>query len=146
MDLKFTDEQRMLRETSRDLCAASCGVDVVRKMENDPLGVPEPLWQNMKDMGLLGILLPQDLGGMGLNMLDCAVIYEEFGRALVPARISTAVTACRAATRRGCRAAEGIPAGHRQRRAHHGARVARAGWRLRRRSSRRAPVAVACRA
>ncbi|MBV6417631.1 MAG: Acryloyl-CoA reductase (NADH) [Steroidobacteraceae bacterium] len=92
MDLKFTDEQRMLRETSRDLCAASCGVDVVRKMENDPLGVPEPLWQNMKDMGLLGILLPQDLGGMGLNMLDCAVIYEEFGRALVPGpHFSTAV-------------------------------------------------------
>ncbi|HVN43513.1 MAG TPA: acyl-CoA dehydrogenase family protein [Steroidobacteraceae bacterium] len=84
MDLKFTDEQRMLRETSRDLCQANCGVDVVRKMENDPIGVPEALWQNMREMGLLGILLPQELGGMGLNMVDCAVIYEEFGRALVP--------------------------------------------------------------
>jgi len=84
MDLKFTDEQRMLRETTRDLCVASCGVDVVRKMENDPVGVPETLWQNMQEMGLLGILLPQELGGMGLNMLDCAVVYEEFGRALVP--------------------------------------------------------------
>lgn len=84
MDLKFTDEQRMLRETTRDLCVSHCGVDVVRKMENDPLGVPQALWQNMQEMGLLGILLPQDLGGMGLNMLDCAVIYEEFGRALVP--------------------------------------------------------------
>ena len=82
MDLKFTDEQRMLRETTRDLCVSHCGVDVVRKMENDPLGVPQALWQNMQEMGLLGILLPQDLGGMGLNMLDCAVIYEEFGRAL----------------------------------------------------------------
>ena len=84
MDLKFSDEQRMLRETTRDLCVANCGVDVVRKMENDPVGLPEALWQNMQEMGLLGILLPHELGGMGLNMLDCAVIYEEFGRALVP--------------------------------------------------------------
>jgi alkylation response protein AidB-like acyl-CoA dehydrogenase len=84
MDLKFTDEQLMLRETTRNLCSTHCGVDVVRKMENDPVGVPEALWQNMQEMGLLGILLPQELGGMGLNLLDCAVIYEEFGRALVP--------------------------------------------------------------
>ena len=84
MDLKFTDEQHMLRETSRNLCVTNCGVDVVRKMENDPIGVPEALWQNMQEMGLLGILLDPEFGGMGLNMLDCAVIYEEFGRALVP--------------------------------------------------------------
>ncbi|MGD9598355.1 MAG: acyl-CoA dehydrogenase family protein [Steroidobacteraceae bacterium] len=84
MDLKLTDEQRMLRETTRDLCVASCGVDVVRQMENDPLGVPEALWQNMKEMGLTGILVPQEFDGMGLTLLDCAMIYEEFGRALVP--------------------------------------------------------------
>ncbi len=84
MDLKFTDEQRMLRETTRDLCMANCGVDVVRKVENDPLGVAQDLWHNMKEMGLHGILLPQEFGGMSLNMLDCAVIYEEFGRALMP--------------------------------------------------------------
>ncbi|MBV6424029.1 MAG: Acryloyl-CoA reductase (NADH) [Steroidobacteraceae bacterium] len=84
MDLKFTDEQRMLRETTRDLCVASCGMDVVRKVENDPSGVPQALWQNMKEMGLTGILVPQEFDGMGLAMLDCAVIYEEFGRALVP--------------------------------------------------------------
>ena len=102
MDLKFTDEQRMLRETTRDLCLSHCGVDVVRKMENDPLGVPQALWQNMQEMGLPGILLPQDLGGMGLNLLDCAVIYEEFGRALVPGpHFGTAVMSVLAIRRAG---------------------------------------------
>ena len=102
MDLIFTDEQRMLRETSRDLCAASCGVDVVRSMENDPVGVPEALWRNMQEMGLAGILLPQELGGMGLGLLDCAVIYEEFGRALVPGpHFSSAVISVLAIRRAG---------------------------------------------
>ena len=105
MDLKFTDEQRMLRETSHDLCVANCGFDVVRKMENDPVGLPDALWRNMQEMGLLGILLPQDRGGMGLNMLDCAVIYEEFGRALVPGpHFSSAVISVLAIRRAGSEA------------------------------------------
>ena len=40
MDLKFTDEQRMLRETTRDLCLSHCGVDVVRKGDNITLDMP----------------------------------------------------------------------------------------------------------
>lgn len=84
MELKFSDEQRMLRETTRDLCQAHCGPDVVRRLENDPQGVPAELWRNMREMGLPGILVPQELGGLGLNLLDCAVIFEELGRVLAP--------------------------------------------------------------
>ena len=84
MDLKFTEEQNMLRDMTRDLCRDYCGADVVRKMENDPRGVPAELWQQMQQTGLLGILLPEEHGGLGLNMLDCVVIYEELGRALAP--------------------------------------------------------------
>ncbi len=84
MDLKFTEEQNMLRDMTRDLCRDYSGADVVRKMENDPLGVPAELWQQMRKTGLLGILLPEEQGGLGLNMLDCAVIYEELGRTLTP--------------------------------------------------------------
>ena len=84
MDLKFTEEQNMLRDMTRDLCRDYSGADVVRKMENDPRGVPAELWQQMQQTGLLGILLPEEHGGLGLNMLDCVVIYEELGRALAP--------------------------------------------------------------
>jgi alkylation response protein AidB-like acyl-CoA dehydrogenase len=74
----------MLRDTARNLCRDCSNPEVVRKMENDPLGVPTELWRQMQETGLLGVLLPEDLGGLGLNMLDCAVIYEEFGRTLAP--------------------------------------------------------------
>lgn len=84
MDLKFTDEQNMFRDMTRNLCADYSSVAVVRKMEDDPLGVPAELWEQMKETGLLGILVPEEFGGMGLNMLDCAVIFEEMGRTLTP--------------------------------------------------------------
>lgn len=84
MDLKFTEEQQMLRATTQALCRDASGVDVVRQMENDPLGVPEPLWSRMRDAGLTGILVPEQYDGLGLDLLSCAVIYEELGRALAP--------------------------------------------------------------
>lgn len=84
MDLKFTDEQNMLRETTQALCRDASGVDVVRQMEDDPVGVPETLWKNMREAGLTGILVPEEHGGLGLDLLSCAVIYEELGRALAP--------------------------------------------------------------
>jgi alkylation response protein AidB-like acyl-CoA dehydrogenase len=84
MDLKFTDEQNMLRDTTHNLCRDYSGMDVVRKMENDPQGVAPALWSQMSETGLLGILLPEEHGGLSLNMLDCVVIYEELGRNLTP--------------------------------------------------------------
>lgn len=83
MDLKFTDEQNMFRDMTRDLCRDYSTMAVVRKMENDPLGIPE-LWGQMQQTGLTGVLVPEDFGGMGLGMVDCAVIYEELGRTLAP--------------------------------------------------------------
>jgi alkylation response protein AidB-like acyl-CoA dehydrogenase len=38
----------------------------------------------MQQTGLLGMRIPEAHGGMGLSLLDCAVIYEELGRFLAP--------------------------------------------------------------
>jgi len=84
MDLKFTDEQNMLRDMTRDLCSDYSDVAVVRKMENDPIGIPTELWAQMQGTGLLGMRIPEAHGGMGLSLLDCAVIYEQLGRFLAP--------------------------------------------------------------
>jgi alkylation response protein AidB-like acyl-CoA dehydrogenase len=101
MDLKFTDEQNMLRDTARNLCRDCSSPEVVRQMENDPLGVPAELWRQMQETGLLGVLLPEDLGGLGLNMLDCAVIFEEFGRTLAPGPYFSSAVMSVAAIKRG---------------------------------------------
>ena len=84
MDLDFTPEQEMLREAVAGVCARHCGLDVVRQMEDDPIGYSDKFWQQLADLGLLGMTLPEEHGGSGMTMLDAVVVYTELGRALAP--------------------------------------------------------------
>jgi alkylation response protein AidB-like acyl-CoA dehydrogenase len=84
MDLDFTPEQEMLREAVAGVCARYAGLDVVRAMENDPVGYPDKLWEQLAELGLLGMTLPEEYGGSAMTMLDATVVYTEFGRALAP--------------------------------------------------------------
>jgi len=84
MDLDFTDEQQMLRDTVRGLCDQLTPFPVIRKMEDDPIGYPSELWTEMGKLGLIGLTLPEEYGGSGLTALEAAIMYEELGRALTP--------------------------------------------------------------
>src|SRR5205807_81038 len=89
--------------TVRGLCARHSGLDVVRQLEDDPVGYPEKLWLQLGELGLLDLacLAPQALAradderaggtavahrpsGLGLSMLDAAIVYQELGRSLAP--------------------------------------------------------------
>jgi len=84
MDLDFTSEQEMLRDTAKRLLAEQSTVAIVRAMEDHPVGYPAELWKQMGDLGLTGLLLPEEYGGGGQTALEGAILYEEIGRALAP--------------------------------------------------------------
>jgi len=84
MDLDFSDEQELLRDMVRGLCAEYAPLAVVRAMEDDPIGYPVAFWKKLAELGLLGMLLPEAHGGAAQTLLEAAVVYEELGRALSP--------------------------------------------------------------
>lgn len=84
MDLNFTEEQGLYRDMVRAVCDEHSTTRVVRDMENDAVGIPAGLWEKMKETGLLGMMLPEEYGGIGLNTVDRVVIFEQLGRALAP--------------------------------------------------------------
>jgi alkylation response protein AidB-like acyl-CoA dehydrogenase len=84
MNLDFSQEQQMLRETVQGLCNDSTPLAVVREMEDDPIGFTEPLWKQMGDLGLIGLMLPEEYGGAGQSAVEGAILYEELGRSLAP--------------------------------------------------------------
>jgi alkylation response protein AidB-like acyl-CoA dehydrogenase len=84
MDLEWSPEQEMLRDTARGVCAQYAPLDVVRAMEDDPVGFPSDFWKQLGELGLIGILIPEAYGGAGLGALEAAILYEELGRSLAP--------------------------------------------------------------
>ena len=84
MDLEWNEEQEMLREMVRGVCAEYAPVDLVRSLEDDPTGYPADLWKQLGELDLLGITIPEAFGGSEQGMLEAAIVYEEFGRSLAP--------------------------------------------------------------
>lgn len=84
LNLDFTDEQEMLADLVRGLCAQYSTVEEVRRLEDDPVGYSTELWSQLAELDLLGLLIPAEHGGSGMSMLEGVVVYEEFGRSLAP--------------------------------------------------------------
>lgn len=77
-------EVRELRETVRD-AAASCGYpEAVRGLEDSPLGLDADLWRLLaEDIGLAGVGLPEEVGGLG-GLAELLAVAEELGASLAP--------------------------------------------------------------
>ncbi len=84
LDLDFTQEQEMLRDMVRGLCAELSPLERVREFEDDPDGIARDLWQRFGELGLCGLMVPESAGGSGMSLLDGVVVYEELGRSLAP--------------------------------------------------------------
>ena len=102
MDLDFSEEQQMLRDMVRGLVGEYSPIEVVREMEDDPNGCPPELWKQLGELGLLGILVPEEHGGAGQSLLEAALLYEELGRGLAPSpHFVSSVLAARTLQRAG---------------------------------------------
>jgi alkylation response protein AidB-like acyl-CoA dehydrogenase len=84
LDLQFSPEQEMLRQTVRGVCATTCPLSVVRALEDDPVGYSPELWKQLSHLDLIGLQIPEAYGGSGMSTLENVVLYEEFGRSLAP--------------------------------------------------------------
>ncbi|MGY3058348.1 alkylation response protein AidB-like acyl-CoA dehydrogenase [Streptomyces sp. TE3672] len=95
MDAAFTAEQDEIRRTLRELLAEHCAPDDIRSAVRTADGYDADLWRRLaQDLGLPGLALPQEYGGVGCGRTELAVACEETGRALLPSPlIATAVLA-----------------------------------------------------
>src|SRR5690349_1851917 len=84
MDIGFTEEQELLRDTARRFLESECSTQFVRQRMAEPAAVTDEFWRKLAKQGWLGIVYPEDEGGSGLGLVDLVVLMEEMGRAVVP--------------------------------------------------------------
>jgi alkylation response protein AidB-like acyl-CoA dehydrogenase len=84
MDFNFTEEQRILRKTARDFLEGRCPISSVLEMEKDEKGFDEALWKEMAELGWTALIVPEEYGGVGGDLMDLVVMFEEIGRVCLP--------------------------------------------------------------
>ena len=85
MRFALTDDQVAFRDAVRDLLAKECSPAVVRTAWDAPTGqLDRGVWDSLDAMGVLGVLVPEADGGLGLDETWLVPILEEAGRAALP--------------------------------------------------------------
>ena len=88
MELELTDEQTMLRDTTRRFLEDSMPLSAVRELaENEPAGFDRAWWRQAAELGWTSMLVPEELGGgsvSGAGLADLAMIAHERGRLVSP--------------------------------------------------------------
>jgi alkylation response protein AidB-like acyl-CoA dehydrogenase len=92
MDLRYSEQQEILKKSARDFLTKECPKAKVRELETDAKGYDPALWQKMGELGWLGFNIPEDYEGMGYSFEDLTMHIEEVGRNILPGPyISTVV-------------------------------------------------------
>jgi alkylation response protein AidB-like acyl-CoA dehydrogenase len=84
MDIGFSEEQQLLRDTARKFLDAACTTKFVRERMATAEAVTPEFWAQLAEQGWLGINFAENDGGSGLGLVDLVVLMEEMGRAVMP--------------------------------------------------------------
>ncbi|MGH7785249.1 MAG: acyl-CoA dehydrogenase family protein [Candidatus Binatia bacterium] len=84
MDFGFSEEQDMLRQSVKGFLEAECEMTYVRLMMEDERGFSDDQWKKMVALGWTSLIIPEEFGGAGLNMVDMVVVLEEMGKVVMP--------------------------------------------------------------
>src|SRR5882757_5583841 len=83
MDFGFTDDQRDIQRTARDLLGERATPSRVRE-HAEARTLDTALWKELSELGWPGIAVSEQYGGQGLGQIELSILCEELGRALAP--------------------------------------------------------------
>lgn len=84
MDFGLSEEQRALQDTLHRLLQEAAELEHLREMVAHGPAQDEELWCRLAEMGLTGLLVPEEYGGLGLGLLDAVLVQEVLGAHVAP--------------------------------------------------------------
>jgi alkylation response protein AidB-like acyl-CoA dehydrogenase len=93
MNFELNDDQKMLVETVESFTKKDSPVERLRKLRKHETGWEKSTWKKMGELGWLGVMFPEEVGGLGMTFVDAGLILEQLGKTLVPEPYIPLVTA-----------------------------------------------------
>jgi alkylation response protein AidB-like acyl-CoA dehydrogenase len=90
----FSDQQTEFQEAVRRVLAKECTTEDLRVSFDHP-AARTPRWATLTELGVVGLTVPEDHGGLGLGLVDLVPLLEEAGKVALPEPLieTTALTA-----------------------------------------------------
>lgn len=94
----LNDEQTMIRDMVREWADNESPVSAFRKMRNaaPAEGYDTTAWSTMAEMGLAGIVIPEEFGGTAFGYLSLGLVLEQLGRNLAASPLASTAAAATA--------------------------------------------------
>ena len=83
MDFDLSEDQRLLKESVDRLILDQYQFEQRKKYMREPAGYSTAMWDQITELGLLGLPFEETLGGFGGGAVETAIVMEAFGRGLV---------------------------------------------------------------
>ncbi|MDI9905819.1 MULTISPECIES: acyl-CoA dehydrogenase family protein [Rhodococcus] len=91
MDFELNDEQKLLRDTTKDLLSRSYDAEKRNAIIDSDPGWSPQVWKQLAEVGLLGLTFSEDDGGMDAGPVEIGAVMTEIGRRLAPEPLLDAV-------------------------------------------------------
>ena len=113
MRFELTDDQRAIQQTAKEFLASRYPAEEVRRLAlEDERGFTDEQWTAVAELGWPALVVPEDDGGLGLGVVELAVLQEQLGYALAPTPLLSTIAAALAISAAGddAQRAEWLPA------------------------------------
>src|SRR5262245_20683701 len=84
MDFGLSEDQLLLKDTIKRFLAERCPTTRVRQIMEGDAEREKELWKELAELGVAGVIVPAEHGGLEREMLDLALVAEELGYAATP--------------------------------------------------------------
>lgn len=94
MDFTLTEEQQALRDLARQILTDQMTQPRLRELDASDDWFDRDTWAALAEANLLGIALPEDVGGLGFGFLELCLLLQEQGRTLAPLPLLHTLVSC----------------------------------------------------
>src|SRR5271165_3942172 len=93
MNFEISEDQQMMRDTFARFLDKNSSMARVRAAL--PTGFDPAMWSGLAELGAFSLRVPEAAGGLGLGLLDAAILMEEVGRTLASGPVAETLAAAR---------------------------------------------------